>query len=792
MPFEMTDDVCVCRDDQGRVRQLEHVNAPYRGEVSAELAAAAAPLQPRELASQYLRSVMGLYEMAEAMSDGAAELAAAAPIPAPEQLRFASQKSVVGQAVVSYVQTCCGIPVWNSGFAVRMDESPMQVIGSQSTLLDNLQVAAPPTNAPYLPERLDVAQLAHQLGLSSAAGGSAPTITGKHLFIYRYRAADRTLEGESESPEPDQGFASASPTLPLLPVCNSVSEGGDYFVTEVQFTWGEAGRVPHHWTALIEVNSGSVLYLRPHLGCLSDGLAFHSDPVTQSGSLSNNADAADSVLDSFRSRVRLEELSPAPAGSPQELRGRFVRLVDVSRPNLQPPRETPPSRFDYQSTSNHFSAVNAYYHCDRLFRLVESLGFNVSSYFNGTTFPVQVDHRAAIGTPDGNEINASAPGTADRRGSDGFRFALARANSTLGLANDWRVVLHEFGHALLWDNVHLPNFGFAHSAGDSLAAILNDPENRAERGLTFPWVAHIIDRRHDRTAAGGWAWYGPRYGPFTAVDRAGYLAEQILSSTLFRVYRAAGGDSTDLATRQFAAHYVAYLIIKAIALLTPVSNARTPEEFASTLIQADTGDFVVDGKSHPAGVLSKVIRWAFEVQGAFLSPAAPRPNFARGLPPAVDVFIDDGRNGEYSYRVGPAQTNQIWVRRAADAGATHQPPLRNAVNSVYVLVKNRGTRTAVNVTVDVRRARAGVDAWPVGWTSLTAQPLPVPDVAPGASVLAGPFPWRPDSASTTLVASVAANGDPSNASRFSAARPIPLLRLLHVDNNIAFRTVGAV
>ena len=60
-------------------------------------------------------------------------------------------------------------------------------------------------------------------------------------------------------------------------------------------------------------------------------------------------------------------------------------------------------------------------------------------------------------------------------------------------------MLHELGgHGILWDHVDSPNFGFAHSAGDSIAAILNDPDTQisgADRFITFPWVN--IGRRHD-------------------------------------------------------------------------------------------------------------------------------------------------------------------------------------------------------------------------------------------------------------------------------------------------------
>jgi hypothetical protein len=40
--------------------------------------------------------------------------------------------------------------------------------------------------------------------------------------------------------------------------------------------------------------------------------------------------------------------------------------------------------FDFDVRTNNFAAVNAYYHCDRFFRLVGDLGFDIPTYFGGT------------------------------------------------------------------------------------------------------------------------------------------------------------------------------------------------------------------------------------------------------------------------------------------------------------------------------------------------------------------------------------------------------------------------
>ena len=72
------------------------------------------------------------------------------------------------------------------------------------------------------------------------------------------------------------------------------------------------------------------------------------------------------------------------------------------------------------------------------------------------------------------------------------------------------------------------------------------------------------------------------------------------------------------------------------------------------------------------GAYHKVIRWAFEKQGEYQTPlvtngsAADGTITAAGDPPDVDVYIDDGRAGEYPFQHVHWHTTTIWNRRAAD------------------------------------------------------------------------------------------------------------------------------
>src|SRR5262249_41035880 len=146
-----------------------------------------------------------------------------------------------------------------------------------------------------------------------------------------------------------------------------------------------------------------------------------------------------------------------------------------------------------------------------------------------------------------------------------------------------------------------PEFPFAHSAGDALAAVICDLDSRigelapAARGVTFPWVQAL--RRHDRLATDGWAWHGTIYSSVRDMrDPGGYLGEQALSSTLWRLYLALGGDAVqgnsnvpDLPARRRAAAYTAYLVVSAIRSLGPSSStpARDAYALAGALIVAD-------------------------------------------------------------------------------------------------------------------------------------------------------------------------------------------------------------
>ena len=778
MTFSVTKNVHVRRDSGQRVRQIRHPQELYTGE-----AAGLVGPTPRQLSSQYVRDIAGIFDIDAKMLAKLDESVDKGDRGDNMLLRFESQKETKNTTVVAYRQTLKGIPIWEAGLKVNLQGGEF-ASSAQSSLHYDVKLEKPKGE-----QKVSFDDVDEDFIVGAVKSGKAkikkPRINRRGRLIYRY---DPDLRFDPEI-EHDHGSISAPPpTLPLPPVPDTIKPGAHYEVIELLFTLDMPANGDVNWRAFIEPVTGSVLYLRA-LVSSAFGNVFEKDPLTRTGNATITPGSPAATLDPLTSVVTLSGLTPPgnPA-DPQALVGEYIELAENSDPDIPAPTAAlPVGNFSFSAVTDDFAAVNAYFHCDSLFRMVDDLGFDPTTYFDGTTFPVPVDHRGSIGTADGNEVNAQAPGNATGDGSGGFRFMLAQKDEPVGMAAVRRVVLHEFGHALLWDNVNSPNYGFAHSAGDSLAAILCDPgSNAPDRFNTFPWVTSgtpSIDRRHDRDVTAGWAWGGSN-------DVGGYSSEQILSTTHFRIYRATGGDDSRLNVQEFAARYLAYLIIKATGQLTPPTNPSDPDDWATELIDADLTN--IDFEGHPGGAFHKVIRWGFEKQGLYQPAGAPTPVVSEGAAPEVDVYINDGRDGEYQYQRNFWNTQDIWVRNNPDGGTTHQTPIVLQPNYLYVRVKNRGSQTAENVVVSAYNCQPATGlVWPDDWAPMTTASLPSPDIPAGGDVIVGPFEWTPQVIGHECVlASVTADGDTSNAD--TVAGPIPHWRLVPFDNNIGQRNLAPV
>ncbi|RZL37441.1 MAG: hypothetical protein EOP35_08665 [Rubrivivax sp.] len=391
----------------------------------------------------------------------------------------------------------------------------------------------------------------------------------------------------------------------------------------------------------------------------------------------------------------------------------------------------------------------------------------------------------------------------------------------LSVACDPRWAWHEFGHVLAFAATGELELPFAHSPGDALAAIAADPMSQlataqhpeAEiRHVTFPWI-EVPGRSHGRSAARGYGWCGCRnlvrldFSASLERYHHNYFGEQILSSSLFRLYRSLGGDTRDMngkdredaLTRLSASDYCIYLIMRGLSLLGPdsLAPARTPDQFVSALIEADLGtaDWRVSATwpfnlsarrvIRHGGRVHKVIRWAFEQQGLYATDDPKATSEELGKPPAVDVFIDDHGQRNGGYRPVPLRHGI----NAPEPWHAHGDWLQRTGRAVTVKVRNLGSKPA---------ARTGLRAWWAPETAAAGDALAwtVLDVtAPSRAVVSRasttfPVMLPPAVANAERVwvlVSVDAPADPSNLGRddLPPASWPELLELVAHDNNLA-------
>ncbi|MGY4829266.1 hypothetical protein ACVNIS_11860 [Sphaerotilaceae bacterium SBD11-9] len=804
-------------DDGNKVRHIRHSQEYWASEDNV----------PRVSAQAYLN------EWADALKIPKAQLANLSkkatflePREQGVEYHLSEEKHVFDGTTVGYCQTYLNTPVWRKGLSVKIKQNPNRVVGSTNNSEDDLQGKLPDqklidryaaifrmTAARQLLAKAGFAALGEQ-GEDEAAdvvlkliGAAAPAkargakaaaradgtelLSGK-FFIYKYDPSKR-FAGKPRPASDKKGAVGEEREVPLLdlPAVNDkIRAGRAYLVGELIFKFGNLV-----WLILVEVETGSILYIEC-MTCGVNGLVFKRDPINSSGDLTVTANQPNSVLDDHDFDELLPDLDP-PSGGNQSLTGLYVTIAERDAPAIAAPTVTAGSDFDFNPRTNDFGAVNAYYHQTQLFRTIADLGFVVTDYFDGTTFPIPVDHRASFSDPNGVEINAfwSPNGT----GGTGFLgFCLCDTSDTthpLGRAVDPYVHWHEMGgHGVLGDHVGSGNLGFSHSHGDGLAAIQNDPESglRAlpERFRYAPFRPFTTERRFDRPV-NGWAWNGG------ANDDGQYGSEQILATCHFRMYRSIGGDSDNLGRRQFAQRMSTYLILRTTANLTAATNPNDPEIWCQEMQDTDQENWTSEGIF--GGAYNKVIRWAFEKQGSFQPPGAPALVTTEGAPPAVDVYIDDGRGGEYPYIHAHWNNQSMWNRNAPDGLPGHQNAIDGQTNYMYCKVKNRGTSAANNVTVRGYHTLPGAGlTWPTDFTEMgPAGGLPIASVAAnnGGEETVGPFEWEPNINAyghdcVLMIASVA--GDPSNVDNFTAGETVQEWRLVPNDNNVGQRNVSVV
>ncbi len=794
-------------DDSDVIRAINHKDELYESSDDT----------PRIAAVEYLTEISDVLQIpSAALKNAYQKVSYTDPAKQDMEYRLSEEKTFFDSTTLGFYQTYLNVPVWRTGLSVTLKHGPSRIVmmannskydvkgklpkeesinrfklliaqgkstDGQQSLTDNISDDA---NAVTLNDILGIRSKTKSKSVDLDDRKEPARLIRGRFFMYKYDSENR----EKVIPGDGQGSNEAHDQIPKLPkVDPSIEDGNYYLVTELTFSFGHI-----NWLMLVEVETSSILYIEP-LSSGVQGRVFIQDPITKSGVATNTPDKSNTVLNPLRDLVTLPNLN-APVAGTQNLRGSFAVVQDVTSPTVAPPTNPSGTDFDsYNVRSDNFAAVNAYYHTDRFFAMVESLGFTISSYFNNTTFPVPVDHRGrgfAPGTTThtgtGNDINAHCVGN----GTNGIAHCCYQLDDTtdttnpMGIAADWRVHLHELGgHGILYEHVGTANFGFAHSAGDSFAMIVSDPDSNApDRSLLAPFVPLIV-RRSDRPV-GTWAWGGLN-------DLGGYSSEQILSTTLFRIYRSVGGDSSSLNRRKFASEIMTYLMLRTISTFTPGTNPGNALAFCNAMMATDLLNWTSKGIF--GGAYNKVVRWSFEKQGLFQPAGAPTTVTSEGVPPAVDVYIEDGRAGEYQFQQVHWNCQTIWNNNGTIFSTSHEEPILGANNKAYVKLKNRGTQTATGISVRAFHSKPGAGlSWPGDFIEMTYAGGTIGNIAPNSSaeIQVGPFNWTPNINAyghDCIIMIARATSDPSNTDHFTAGEVVPEWRLVPNDNNVGQRNV---
>jgi hypothetical protein len=529
------------------------------------------------------------------------------------------------------------------------------------------------------------------------------------------------------------------------------------------------------------------------------------------------------------------------------------------------PGDGPPIR------SSDFAAISAFRNLRRWFERFDRYGISSALYFKGADLPIKAVYLSgtqAGSGKDGQTINACvqpkdwkndqvrpdhpadrpiltlhlALGDLSRRSRKPWDGKNRSPAIPLGISSDENWVAHEFGHVIVMASVGELELRFAHSPGDALAAIIADPfsdlaENNGRRGETFTFVS--THRRHDRCVLHGWSWSGTlnRWALTSVpgvdrVRRKGYWAEQILSSSLFRLYRCLGGDARDALTgapdrnaRDAASHYTIYLILRGIGLLgnARLAPANRAEQLMAALVEADigTGEFNVpeDGLGAAfkriGGCAHKVIDWAFRAQGMYPAVAGKISN-APGVAKDVDIFIEDRRpifeETRFTYvEHGPG----TYVPVSPDWGKhTNVPgPLKRddtpkwfakekAVEwrdgQIFVTVGNRGGNPAQDVRVKVWWCKWEINTEPPLWERTSPKwnesgNQPEQNIASGENRTFGGFDLGPDPGRYLVLAEAGCGDDLPNTNPDTLLScswgPTPLPELVINDNNLGLAVI---
>jgi zinc metalloprotease ZmpB len=551
------------------------------------------------------------------------------------------------------------------------------------------------------------------------------------------------------------------------------------------------------WRVLVDAVSGHLLQvIDASQYATGTAKVFDPNPIVTSGDTTLRHGSSASTINGQRAPVSVEHLDAASGGN-LRLRGSFVRMQEEEAPTIADPANAG-GTFDFNWDDNSFLDAMAYFHVDRLQDYIQ----NTLELNNAANYAIPVDPQGLSGADNSHYV----PG-----GSGQGFIAFGGGTQPIPSSNpvpdaaDAMVILHEYGHAIQdnsnpgFDN---PASGVGEGWGDTLAAIYYDDKHASPsqtRGFMMSWDSEMgtgswPGRRYDLN----WLFDGPEYTSAVATDN--HTAGQLWCATMFELFRKLGGDSIYASTKALARDLALRLHLMA-NFQVPASGA-TAQQMGQQIEAADNN---LGGWRYANGLHHKVIYDTF------------RRRHLAGYPDkAVDVYINDGREGNYgSVSQNDLFTERLWLdtwwevqdvwvkvtpyanaaaQQAGDPGDHVEPPVGSTAY-LYVRVKNKGTDPAGSGQITVRTFHAdpGIGlTWPDDWTPMTTPSITVPNVLPGPAnrVVVGPFPWTPTVVGHECVlAVVECANDHAVTQDLAAGSHVGDGDLVPFDNNLAQRNL---
>ena len=395
------------------------------------------------------------------------------------------------------------------------------------------------------------------------------------------------------------------------------------------------------------------------------GCVFDHNPVVEQCSwdgLADNGDADSPLLTALR--VGVELLGLQTSGNPLgQLIGEYVDLTAPGISGAYLPAgvcQEPSFVYDTTRSDDCFEEVTAYYHVDAVQRKAQALGFTGAKAIYDSPIPVHAHYM-----PDANAFYS------------GFDKGLHFGDGGVDAAEDGDVIVHEYGHALLDDQV--PNMW--------------TPEGGAVHEGFADVLAALIFLEHDCDEACMGEWYGAEFQSCVRrVDGTKHYPEdmtgeehadgEIWSGAMWAVFQALGGDTA-------ARDKVLTLILEGNFFLDPSSGLR---DAASAVLAADEGLY--------GGADVPIIEPIFESRGLIVPPAL-NDDFDDAIPVEPLPFTDTHDTADTTVAVDDppiscvgSYGHTVWYRLNVPADTVVD---LNTFDSMYdtVLAVYTGTRGAL-------------------------------------------------------------------------------------------------